>query len=157
MTRPNRRLLNNNRHATCVDCHDSHASLAVTSFTSPATAVNSRVASRVLLGISATDGTTDSESRRESVRELLAVPWHRAAGKQSLAVFGYLPTWAVAAGGSAKHHSPDSPPTATSSHPVLHDRSSSLAQPSLLSYMWNLNGKTQGRAMGIADSLYRLS
>jgi len=38
--------------------------------------------------------------------------------------------------------------TAASSHPVLHDRSSGLAQPSLLTYMLNLDGKTQGRAMG---------
>ena len=38
--------------------------------------------------------------------------------------------------------------TATSSHPVMHARSSSLAQPSLLGNMLNLDGITPGRAMG---------
>ena len=39
--------------------------------------------------------------------------------------------------------------TATSSHPVLHPRSSGFSQPSLLPNMLQLNGTTtQGRAMG---------
>ncbi len=38
--------------------------------------------------------------------------------------------------------------TASSSHPVTHVSNSSLPQPSLLSMMWNLDGITQGRAMG---------
>ena len=38
--------------------------------------------------------------------------------------------------------------TATSSHPVMHARSSPLPQPSLLTNMLNLDGITQGRAMG---------
>jgi len=36
-----------------------------------------------------------------------------------------------------------------SSHPVLHDRTSGLAQPSLLPNMLNIDGVTQGRAMGV--------
>jgi hypothetical protein len=39
--------------------------------------------------------------------------------------------------------------TAASSHPVLHDRNSGLAQPSLQTFMWNLDGQTQGRTMGV--------
>ena len=31
----------------------------------------------------------------------------------------------------------------------MHDRSSAFPQPSLLSYMLNLDGRTQGRAMGV--------
>jgi hypothetical protein len=39
--------------------------------------------------------------------------------------------------------------TASSSHPVTHDSSSPLSQPSLLSNMLNIDGVTQGRAMGV--------
>ena len=139
-------LLNNNRHATCVDCHDSHASLAVTSFTSPAPPLI-RGSQAGVVGISGTDGTTTVNPAANQYENCLRCHG-TGSGKQSLAVFGYLPTWAVAAG-DPLNLIPQLTPTATSSHPVLHDRSSSLAQPSLLSYMWNLNGKTQGRAMGI--------
>jgi hypothetical protein len=38
--------------------------------------------------------------------------------------------------------------TATSSHPVMHDRSSALAQPSLRAQMLNIDGITAGRSMG---------
>jgi hypothetical protein len=38
--------------------------------------------------------------------------------------------------------------SATSSHPVMHIRSSTLPQPSLLANMLDLNGTTQGRSMG---------
>lgn len=37
----------------------------------------------------------------------------------------------------------------SSSHPVLHARSSSLPQPSLLSNMLNLDGVTLGRSMAV--------
>ena len=36
----------------------------------------------------------------------------------------------------------------TSSHPVTHISNSSFLQPSLLTNMWNLDGTSQGRAMG---------
>src|SRR5581483_12206298 len=38
--------------------------------------------------------------------------------------------------------------SATSSHPVTHDRTSPLSQPSLRPNMMNLDGVTPGRAMG---------
>ena len=138
-------LLNNNRHATCVDCHDSHASLAVTSFTSPLPPVI-RGSQAGVVGISATDGTTTLNPAVNQYENCLRCHG-TSSGKQSLAVFGYLPTWAVASG-DPLNIIPQMTATATSSHPVLHDRSSALAQPSLLGYMWNLDGKTQGRATG---------
>ena len=50
-------VLNNNRHATCVDCHSPHASLAVTSFNSPLPPVI-RGSQNGVVGVSGSDGTT---------------------------------------------------------------------------------------------------
>jgi len=138
-------LLNNNRHATCVDCHSPHASQAVTSFASPLPPVL-RVSQAGVLGISATDGTTVLSPAVNQYENCLRCHG-TSSGKQSLAVFGYLPTWAVASA-DPLNIIPQLTTTSTSSHPVLHNRSSALAQPSLLPNMLNLDGHTQGRAMG---------
>lgn len=138
-------LLNNSRHSTCVDCHNSHTSLAVTSFTSPLPPVI-RGSQAGVVGISATDGTTIVNPAVNQYENCLRCHG-TSSGKQTLAVFGYLPIWAVAAG-DPLNIIPQLAPTSTSSHPVLHDRTSSLSQPSLVGYMWNLDGKTQGRVMG---------
>ncbi len=139
-------LLNNNRHATCVDCHSPHASQQVTSFTSPLPPAI-RVSQSGVVGISATDGTTILNPSVNQYENCLRCHG-TSSGKQSLAIFGYLPTWAVAAA-DPLNIIPQLTPTSTSSHPVMHDRSSAFAQPSLRSYMLNLNGTTQGRAMGV--------
>lgn len=138
-------LLNNNRHATCVDCHSPHASLQVTSFASPLPPVV-RGSQNGVIGISSTDGTTVLNPAVNQYENCLRCHG-TSSGKQVLAVFGYLPTWAVAAS-DPLNIIPQMTATSTSSHPVLHDRTSALGQPSLLSYMQNLDGRTQGRAMG---------
>ncbi len=139
-------LLNNNRHGTCVDCHSPHASMQVTSFSStlPPTI---RPSQSGAVGISATDGVTVVNPAVNQYENCLRCHG-TSTGKQSQAVFGYLPMRAVAAS-DALNLIPQMSITAASSHPVLHDRSSGLPQPSLLSFMLNLDGKTQGRAMGI--------
>ena len=48
-------LLNNNRHATCVDCHEAHSPLPVTTFPAPPVI---RVSQGNIAGISAADGIT---------------------------------------------------------------------------------------------------
>jgi predicted CXXCH cytochrome family protein len=138
-------LLNNNRHATCVDCHSPHASLSVTSFTSPLPPLI-RGSQAGAAGVSAADGMTVLNPAVNQYENCLRCHG-TSSGKQVLAVFGYLPVRAVA-GGDPLNLIPQLSATATSSHPVLHDRSSGLAQPSLLGYLLNLDGKTQGRAMG---------
>lgn len=138
-------LLNNNRHATCVDCHNPHASQQETSFASPLPPVI-RTSQAGVAGISATDGTTAMNPAANQYENCLRCHG-TSTNKQSLAVFGYLPTWAVASS-DPLNIIPQMTATSTSSHPVLHDRSSALAQPSLLGYMLNLDGRTQGRAMG---------
>ena len=71
-----------------------------------------------------------------------------STGKATNPVFGYLPARAVSAGDPLNVIT-QLALTATSSHPVMHDRTSALAQPSLLPYMMNLDGVTQGRPMGV--------
>jgi hypothetical protein len=62
--------------------------------------------------------------------------------------FGYLPLWAASAPDQL-NVIPQFTTSGLSSHLVAHDRNSPFAQPSLRTYMLNLDGATQGRAMGI--------
>jgi predicted CXXCH cytochrome family protein len=136
-------LLDNNRHATCVDCHSSHGSQPVQTFPS---APLIRVSQKNALGISASDGTsvlTPAVNQFES-----CLRCHGAsAGKQVLPIYGYFPVRAVSAGDQL-NLVPQFAVAATSSHPVMHARTSSLPQPSLLANMLNLDGVKPGRAMG---------
>lgn len=136
-------LLNNNRHATCVDCHSSHGSEQVGSFPQPPLI---RISQRDIAGISATDGTTVLTPAINQYENCLRCHG-TSSGKQVLAAFGYFPVRAVSAG-DALNLIPQFLTTATSSHPVTHTRSSGLAQPSLRTSMLNLDGVTQGRSMG---------
>ncbi len=138
-------LLNQNRHATCVDCHNPHSSSRVTAFTA---APLIRASQNNVAGISAADGT--SAVKPEAVNQFEnCLRCHGAStGKTASRIFGYLPVWTVSAG-DPLNIVPQFASTASSSHPVTHDRSSSLSQPSLRPNMLNLDGITQGRAMGM--------
>ena len=138
-------LLNNNRHATCVDCHSPHASLPVTSFSSPLPpAIRPSQAGAV--GISSTDGTSTVIPAVNQYETCLRCHG-TGTGKQTQVVFGYAPLRAIS-GSDPLDLIQQMTSTAASSHPVMHDRTSALSQPSLLPFMLNLDGKTQGRAMG---------
>ena len=134
-------VLNNNRHATCVDCHDPHASNQTGTFA--VTAI--RGAQYGTTGISASDGTTVVSPAANQYETCLRCHG-TSAGKQILPVFGYLPTRTVTAG-DPLNLIPQFNATAKSSHPVMHDSNSPFPQPSLLKFMWNLDGHTQGRAL----------
>jgi predicted CXXCH cytochrome family protein len=136
-------LLNNNRHATCVDCHNAHGSEVVGVFP-PAPQI--RISQKNIAGISATDGTsvlTPAVNQYENCLRCHGI----SSGKQVLPIYGYFPIRAVSAG-DPLNLIPQFAVTATSSHPVMHTSSSSLAQLSLLANMLNLDGITPGRAMG---------
>jgi hypothetical protein len=136
-------LLNNNRHATCVDCHSGHGSEPVGVFPPPPLI---RISQKDALGINASDGTsvlTPAVNQYENCLRCHGT----SSGKQVQTIYGYFPVRAVSAG-DPLNQIPQFAVSATSSHPVFHGRSSALPQPSLLANMLNLDGVTQGRAMG---------
>ncbi len=133
-------VLNHNRHATCVDCHDPHAANQTPTFA----ITTIRGSQYGALGISASDGTsvlTPAANQYETCLRCHGT----STGKQILGVFGYLPTRTTA--GDPLNIIPQFAATARSSHPVMHDSNSPFPQPSLQKYMWNLDGHTQGRVL----------
>jgi predicted CXXCH cytochrome family protein len=135
-------LLNKNRHATCVDCHNPHASQKTSSFLSATIRLSQNGAS----GISAADGVT-LVSPAVNQYEVCFRCHATSTGKQTLAMYGYSPT-RVNTTGDPLNLVPQFSTNSISSHPVTYDRQSKFAQPSLLKFMWNLDGHTQGRPMG---------
>jgi predicted CXXCH cytochrome family protein len=136
-------LLNNNRHATCVDCHNGHASEQVGIFPPPP---GIRVSQKNIAGISAIDGTSVINPSVNQYENCLRCHG-TSAGKQIKPIYGYLPARAVSAG-DPLNVIPQFATISTSSHPVTHVSNSPLAQPSLLANMLNLDGITRGRSMG---------
>jgi predicted CXXCH cytochrome family protein len=136
-------LLNNNRHATCVDCHNGHGAEQVGVFPIPPLI---RVSQKDVSGISATDGITVVDPAVNQYESCFRCHGS-SAGKSVKAIYGYLPARAVSAGDPLNiilQFSINS----SSSHPVTHVSNSPFAQPSLLGNMLNLDGTTTGRAMG---------
>jgi len=136
-------VLINNRHATCVDCHNAHASNPEVTFTAPPAI---RPPQAGATGISATDGVTVLIPAVNQYETCLRCHG-TGAGKQRLMIYGYSPIRAVSAP-DPLNVIPEFSSTATSSHPVMHDRTSNLPQPSLLLNMLNQNGTASPRAMG---------
>jgi hypothetical protein len=133
-------VLDRNRHATCADCHNSHATTPTVSFN---IAPGLRPSQSGVGGV-ATDGSALSPATNQYENCLRC---HGAsAGKQSLPKFGYMPARALFTG-DVLNVALEFGLTATSSHPVMRD-ATNIAQPSLLSYMWDQTGKIQKRAMG---------
>jgi len=135
-------LLNNNRHATCVDCHNGHASAQVNAFTPPPQV---RVSEKDAAGISANDGVTVVSPVVNQYENCFRCHGS-SSGKTVRPIYGYLPVRVAAAGDRLNVMLQFSIST-TSSHPVTHVSNSVLPQPSLLTNMLNLDGLTPGRAM----------
>ena len=136
-------VLNNNRHATCVDCHNAHADKQMTTFTLPPAI---RAPQTNVTGVSAVDGVTVVSPAVNQYENCFRCHG-TSTGKQVLIKYGYLPTRLVFAA-DPLNLVPQFSPNATSSHPVVHQRSSPLPQPSLLTNMLNQNGTTSSRLMG---------
>jgi len=141
--RPNEAVvLNQTIHVTCVDCHNPHASSRVASFPA-APAIRPSQAS--VLGISAADGATVVDPAVNQYENCLRCHG-TSTGKKTSINFGYMPVRVVAAP-DRLNVIPEFDSLMRSSHPVFHDRTSVLPQPSLRSNMLNLDGKTLGRNM----------
>ncbi|HWT65643.1 MAG TPA: cytochrome c3 family protein [Terracidiphilus sp.] len=136
-------LLNNNRHATCVDCHNAHGSQQISVFPD---APLIRISQKDIAGISASDGTTILTPAVNQYENCLRCHG-TSSGKQVMPIYGYFPNRAISAGDQL-NLIPQFAASSTSSHPVFHARSSALAQPSLRANMLNIDGVTAGRAMG---------
>ena len=137
-------LLNNNRHATCVDCHNPHASNPITAFTAPPAI---RPAQTGVSGVSGLDGITILTPAVNEYETCMRC--HGSSiGKQTPLAFGYSPMRALAYAGDPLNLVPQFNSSATSSHPVAHDRSSTLPQPSLLTNMRNFDGSDSARLVG---------
>jgi predicted CXXCH cytochrome family protein len=136
-------LLNNNRHATCVDCHNPHASNQTLQFTA---APPLRPAQTGVTGISALDSVTVLTPAINQYENCLRCHG-TSTGKKRLIIYGYSPMRVVSAPDSL-NVIPEFASTAMSSHPVTHDRTSPLTQPSLLLNQLNQNGTASPRIMG---------
>lgn len=151
LSQPTLQLLNSNRHATCVDCHNPHQATSVGTAFSAAPAI--RVSQTGVVGISATDGTTVLNPAVNEFENCLRCHG-TSVGKQILAKFGYLPSRIVSAA-DPLNVIPQFSSAATSSHPVTHARASALAQPSLLTYMVKMDGTTPtARSLAAGTSIY---
>ena len=133
-------LLNSNRHATCVDCHNPHASNQTTLFSAPP---NLRPSQAGVSGISAVDSVTVLTPAINQYENCLRCHG-TSLGKRRVLMYGYAPLRIVSAPDSL-NLIPQFATTATSSHPVTHPGSSPLPQPSLLTNMVNLNGTPSAR------------
>jgi predicted CXXCH cytochrome family protein len=137
-------VLANNRHATCMDCHNAHASNQTVQFTAPPAL---RAAQAGVAGVSAVDGVTVLTPATNQFENCLRCHG-TGPGKQRQLIYGYSPIRVVVNGADPLNEIPQFVSTASSSHPVTHDRSSTLPQPSLLLSMLNLNGTASARAVG---------
>jgi hypothetical protein len=137
-------VLNNNRHATCVDCHNGHPANQVTSFTPPPLL---RPSQNGIAGVSAADGATTVYPAVNEYDNCLRCHG-TSAGKVVNPIYGYLPARLVSSG-DFLNVIPQFAISSTSSHPVMHVSNSALSQPSLLANMLDLDGLTQGRSTGV--------
>lgn len=137
-------VLNNNRHATCTDCHSAHGMNAMTVYGVPP---GIRPPQAGVAGVSGVDGVTVLTPAVNQYENCLRC--HGAGpGKQVLIKYGYLPA-RISFAGDPLNLVPQFSPNATSSHPVTHDRMSPLPQPSLLLNMLNLNGMPSSRLVAM--------
>ncbi len=136
-------VLNQNRHATCVDCHSAHASNQTTAFTA-APAV--RPSQNLVTGVNGGDGITTVYPAVNQYENCLRCHG-TSTGKTTDLKYGYFPARLVSAGDPLNVISQFSL-SSISSHPITRDRSSPFAQVSLRTNMLQLDGLTQGRLMG---------
>jgi hypothetical protein len=117
-------ILDRNRHATCVDCHDAHAAQTTTSFSEKPDLRPSQLG---VVGV-AKDGMIAARANYQYENCLRC---HGASQKkQSLPAYGYMPARALFPGDTLDV-SRQFAQGATSSHPVMRE-ATNLARPSLL-------------------------
>ena len=134
-------VLNENRHATCADCHNPHASNQVMAFSSPP---DIRPSQNGATGVAADGSSLTGPATRQF--ETCLRCHGNSSGKQILPEYGYLPTRAGVVGDPLNLIAQFGA-TAISVHPVMRD-AAGISQPSLLTAMWDIRGEVQTRPMG---------
>lgn len=138
-------VLDGNRHASCVDCHNAHASKESGSGTlSGAPAV--RPSQFGVKGVAA-DGSSLSGSAVNQYENCLRCHGASVGKARQETTYGYLPTrqnW----GGDELNLIVQMGNAAVSSHPVMHDAYPNAAtEPSLLTAMLTLSGTASSRTL----------
>jgi len=136
-----------NRHATCADCHNVHAS-QFSSLTAPPAvrAAQFNVQGVDISGIILSPVNNQYEN-------CLRCHGQNAPGTAPTG-FGYEPLRAVAAG-NPYNVIPEFTLSSTSSHPVMHARNSKMTQASLRANPLNFNGSTNyNRSLGVGTSIF---
>ena len=128
----------------CINCHAPHA---IGSSGALAIAPSVRASQAGVWGVSEKDGVTVVRPAQYQFQTCLRCHGPKAKRSTDTSKYGYSPL-RLALAAEPLNVIPQFGTNASSSHPVFHPRSSSLAQPSLLANMWSLNGTTPGRAMG---------
>jgi hypothetical protein len=134
-------VLDRNRHATCVDCHNPHAAQRTDFFSAASDLRPSQtgVAGMTMDGVAVNAATYLYEN---------CLRCHGSSQKkQSLPAYGYMPARALFSGDTLDV-SLQFAHGATSSHPVMRD-AGNPARPSLLKTMRNIGSVAQGRAIGL--------
>jgi predicted CXXCH cytochrome family protein len=132
-------VLDRNRHTTCADCHNAHATQPTTTFAATPDLRPSQigVAGVTSAGAAVTAATYQYEN---------CLRCHGASqNKQSLQTYGYMAARALFSGDTLDI-SLQFAHGATSSHPVMRD-AKNPARPSLLKSMWNIGSTMHGRPM----------
>jgi hypothetical protein len=132
-------VLDRNRHATCADCHNSHAAQSTISF--PATP-DLRPSQIGVAGVTLDGGVVTSATYQY---ENCLRCHGTSQNKQSLPVYGYMPARALFSGDTLDV-SLQLAHGATSSHPVMRD-ARNIARQSLLRSMWDIGSTVPVRPM----------
>jgi len=145
-------LLNNNRHATCVDCHNAHSSQQVGAVFPPPPLI--RISQKDIAGISATDGTTvltPAINQYENCLRCHGMSTRTTTGTNPVNPYGYTPMRAVVTP-DYLNLIPQFAITAASSHPVVRT-ATAVNQISLRTFMLNVDGSESKRTMGVGTQL----
>jgi predicted CXXCH cytochrome family protein len=142
-------VLNGNRHSTCTDCHDAHASKQVTTF-GDAPAI--RISQLDAVGVSETDGQT---ALTATYQYQTCLRCHGASTNKQSTGYGYLPTRSISYASDPLNLIPQFASATVTKHVVFANSNGNVSpsQPSLLSNILLWDGTPGGRSLTYNSTL----